>query len=313
MNDSLLYRMASAIQGWPAEEFWLAVALLAAGALFGFWLWHRSLKRARLIEDTPTSKCRSAAQGYVEIIGTQALMPGEPIRAPLSGRLCTWWEFCIEEKRVTYERGRRRTRWVTVDKGSSDGLFLVRDETGDAIVDPEGAEVTPSEHDTWYGNSTRPSGPPKGRSIFGGRYRYSEKRMHEGDPLYAIGWFVSHSMQAGMNREREIAGLLAYWKRDRGGLLQRFDADGNGVIDMAEWENARRSASMEVDAQRRKQALSPQLHVISLPPDGRPFILSVLPETHLARRFRAFAVAGLLMLLSAGALAVFALGTRFST
>lgn len=313
MDQSLPAHLAATIQGLPAEEFWIAFAIVSAAALFGFWLWHRSLKRARLIEDTPTSKCRSAAQGYVEIIGTQALLPGDPIRAPLTGRRCTWWEFCVEEKRTTYERGRTRTRWVTIERGRSDSLFLIRDDTGEAIINPEGADVTPSGSDSWYGNSRHVTGLAQSRGLFGGRYRFTEKRMHEGDPLYAIGWFASYSQQTSIDRERETAELLAHWKRDQATLLRRFDADGNGAIDMAEWENARNAARLEVEAQFRKRLLSPELHVLSRPTDGRPFILSVLPETHLTRRFRCFALAGLLLFLSAGTVGVFAFTARFSS
>lgn len=297
----------------PADEFWLIVAIIIAASLFGFWLWFRSMKRARLIENTPTSKCRSAAQGYVELIGIQKLMPGDPIRAPLTGRQCTWWEYCIEEKRTSWSRGRRRTRWVTVDKDASGSLFLVRDETGEAVIDPEGAEVTPSARDCWYGSTRWPQGAPAGGSIFGGRYRYTERRMHEDDLLYAIGHFETRSARhEPMQHARETAALLSTWKRDQAGLLQRFDADGSGSIDMAEWEKARRLAEDKVSEHVRELALDPGIHLMSRPPDGRPFILSVLPETALTRRFRMFAIGGLLAFFLCGAAAVFSIGARLA-
>lgn len=310
MLDSLVREIRLA----PADEFWPVAAVIVLAALFGFWLWFRSIKRARLIEDTPTSKCRSAAQGYVELIGTQKLMPGEPIRAPLTGRQCTWWEYCIEEKRTSYSRGRSRTRWVTVDRGTSESLFLIRDETGEAVIDPEGAEVTPSASDVWYGSSHWPKGPPAGGSIFGGRYRYTEKRMHEGDMLYAIGFFETRSAHhEPLNRARETAAVLAEWKRDQAGLLQRFDADGDGAIDMTEWEQARQAAEAVVAERVREHALDPGVHLMLRPPDGRPFILSVLPETALTRRFRMFALAGLILFFAGGAASVFAITVRLAT
>lgn len=297
----------------PADEFWIAVAIIIVIGLAGFWVWFRSMKRARLIEDTPTSKCRSAAQGYVELVGTQALMPGDPIKAPLTGRQCTWWEYCIEEKRTTYSNGKRRTRWVTVDRSISESIFLVRDDTGEAAIDPEGADVTPSASDVWYGSSHWPKGPPIGGSIFGGRYRYTEKRMHENDHLYAIGFFRTHSAHhQPMERARETASVLADWKRDQAGLLQRFDTDGDGTIDMAEWERARTAAEAVVAERAREAALDPGIHVMSRPPDGRPFILSVLPETELTKRFRWFAIGGLVFFFLGGAAAVFAITTRLT-
>ncbi|HEX7030343.1 MAG TPA: GIDE domain-containing protein [Gammaproteobacteria bacterium] len=313
MNESLLSQLATAIRNAPADEFWLIIAIVIAASLFGFWLWFRSMKRARLIEDTPTSKCRSAAQGYVELIGIQKLMPGDPIRAPLTGRQCTWWEYCIEEKRTSWSRGRRRTRWVTIDKACSDSLFLVRDETGEAVIDPEGADVTPSARDRWYGSSQWPKGLPVTRSIFGGRYRYTERRMHEDDLLYAIGHFETRSSHhEPMQRARETAELLATWKRDQAGLLARFDADDSGGIDMAEWERARHAAEEEISQRVRELALDPGIHLMSRPPDGRPFILSVLPETELTKRFRMFAIGGLLLFFACGAAAVFSIGVRLA-
>lgn len=49
-----------------------------------FYLGFRQLHRARLIEDTPTSRIRSAAQGYAELEG-RAVALGDPLYAPLSG------------------------------------------------------------------------------------------------------------------------------------------------------------------------------------------------------------------------------------
>lgn len=303
------------IRQFPADEFWLGIAVIIAGAVSGFWTWFRYLKRARLIEDTPTSKCRSAAQGYVELIGLQDLMPGEPIRAPLTGRRCTWWEYCIQEKRVTYSKGRRRTRWVNIDKACSESLFLVRDDTGEAIIDPDGADVTPSATNTWYGNSRWPQRAPRSGSgmarLFGGRFRYIEKRMHEGDPVYAMGFFETRSAHhESLKRMRETAALLAEWKRDQAGLVERFDADGNGMIDGIEWEKARRAAHDDVALRIREHALEPGVQIMSRPTDGRPFILSVLPQTELTRRFRRFAAAGLLLFFISGAATAFSIGVR---
>jgi len=300
-----------------ADEFWFVAALLVAAALAGLWMWFRSMKRARLIEDTPTSKCRSAAQGYVELIGTQQLMPGDPIRAPLTGRQCTWWEYCIEEKRTSYSRGRSRTRWVTVDKGRSESLFLIRDDTGTAVIDPDGADVTPSATDSWYGSSHWPKGPPLGSAmggIFGGRYRYRERRMHDGDMLYAIGYFETHSAHhQPVHRGRETAALLGEWKRDQASLLQRFDTDGNGTIDVVEWEKARVMAEAQVATRVREASLDPGIHLMSRPPDGRPFLLSVVPETELTQRFRRHAVAWLMLFFAGGAAAAFGISVRLAT
>src|SRR5690606_39295531 len=65
--------------------------------------------------------------------------------------------------------------------------------------------------------------------LFGGGYRYTERRMHEDDLLYAIGYFQTRSSHhEPLQRTRETAALLAAWKRDQAGLLARFDADASG-------------------------------------------------------------------------------------
>ena len=73
--------------------FLLATGIGSAVALgYGFIL----LARARLMEDTPLSLIRSAAQGYVELQGTARTLPGPPIVAPLSGGRCCWWRYRID-------------------------------------------------------------------------------------------------------------------------------------------------------------------------------------------------------------------------
>ena len=48
-------------------KFWLVVIGLAAAAVYSFWYAFKSWGKNRVIEDTPTSRVRSAAQGYVEL------------------------------------------------------------------------------------------------------------------------------------------------------------------------------------------------------------------------------------------------------
>ncbi|MEZ4720285.1 MAG: LemA family protein [Flavobacteriales bacterium] len=58
----------------------------SGGALVCFWFcFFHYFKRARLIEDTPTSRIRSAAQGYIEIVGAVSSARNKELAAPLSG------------------------------------------------------------------------------------------------------------------------------------------------------------------------------------------------------------------------------------
>lgn len=297
-------------------EFWLFSGFLAVLAVGGFYAIFRFLHRARLIEDTPTSKVRSAHQGYVELDGTAELLPGDPILAPLTGNRCTWYSFKVEERSESYDsRGNRRTSWKTIRSGTSDELFVLRDDTGECVIDPEGAEVTPSVSVTWYGDNPVWSfgAAPSRRGLFAsGRYRYTEKRIHPADSLYAIGLFQTlgggHELP---NTREEVRELLAAWKRDQDSLVQRFDANGDGEIDLQEWEAARRAAHREVKAQQRERAAGPVSHLMSKPRNSRrPYILSVLPQEQLAGRYRRFAALALVAFLLGGASATWMFTVR---
>ena len=295
----------------PAE-YWLAVALLAvvgaAGFVRGFrwWLW------ARLIEDTPTSRVRSAAQGYVELVGTGRRMPGAPVIAPLSRQPCTWWRYTVERRtRDT----KSRTRWSVVSRGASDALFLLEDDTGQCIVDPDGAEVLPQVTNTWYGSTPLPeAGPPmhKGFRGFGSDYRYRESRMHDGDPLYAIGWFRTEGGVLPGAAAEDVAGLLREWKKDPASLLARFDSDGDGILTLAEWEKAREAAHEQVLEERRRESVRPGVHVLARPSvAGKPFLLAAGDAVRLARRYRWHSSGSLvLFLVAVASLAWMLLGSR---
>ena len=280
-------------------EYWLVLAAVAAAGLWGFWRGFRWWRWARLIEDTPTARVRSAAQGYAELIGTARRMAGVPVIAPLSKRPCTWWSFAIE-RRTRDSRG--RAKWKVVNRRVSDSLFHLEDDTGRCIVDPEAAEVLPRSTDTWYGETPMPvAGPPVHRGFrgFGNDYRYRESRIHDGDPLYAIGWFRTESNVLPGVIDEEVAALLRQWKRDSAALMKRFDTDGDGTLTLPEWERARAAAHEQVMSERRKHAADPGIHLLERPRDGRPFLLAADDAEALARRYRLRGLGGLAVFLGA--------------
>lgn len=76
------------VQQSPSDDFWLAAAILIGLTVFGFIGAFYFYLRKRVMQDTPTSKIRSAAQGYVELNGHGDLLEGPPIIAPLTGSTC---------------------------------------------------------------------------------------------------------------------------------------------------------------------------------------------------------------------------------
>jgi hypothetical protein len=304
----MLADISASVQAMADVEFWILAAVLAVFTGLGFYVWKKFFQHARVMEDTPTSKVRSAAQGFVELTGIQHPVEGTPLLAPLSGSACTWWDYKIEKKKTTRDsKGRRQTTWVTVEKDTSVGFFNLRDETGEALVNPRGADVTASLSRVWYGSSRRPSGPAPESGSFGmsfssgmgsRRYRYTERIMRPGEPIYALGHFQTWSNVVDPSeRNKKRAAILAEWKRNPAELVQRFDADGDGQIDMEEWEAARRAAEALVEEHVAKAAEKPDVDILMKPTDGHPFVLATKSQEELTKAYRWKAFGGLVLFL----------------
>jgi len=271
---------------------------LGLAAAYSFWYAFKAWGRSRAIEDTPTSKVRSAAQGYVELSGHGMLPPNTENRAPLTRKPCTWWRYKIEERRYA---GRSRS-WTTIQSDTSAVPFLLDDGTGQCLVDPRGAEVFPGATNVWYGPSAWPEVCiPSGGGIFDrlvdalvtDKYRYTEHRLQAREHVYAIGAFRSLGGVSVENPDDEAADLLRDWKHDQAALLARFDGDHDGIISGEEWERARAAARKQVQDGRAAQTQRPGIGVLALPADGRSFLLAASDGETLARRFRLQALAGI--------------------
>ena len=140
----MLAELTYNIQALSQAQFGLLLLVVAAFTGVGFFLWKKSFQNARVMEDMATSKIRSAAQGFVELSGIQHPLEGTPLSAPLTGSACTWWDYKIEKRESTRNsKGQESTSWSTVEKDTSVGFFHMKDETGEILVNPMGADVTP--------------------------------------------------------------------------------------------------------------------------------------------------------------------------
>jgi hypothetical protein len=300
-------QLAAGLAAADPGHFWLWTLAALALALGAFVYAFHALHRARLIENTPTSRIRSAAQGYVELEGVAQLLPGPVIISPLSAAHCCWWKYRIQKR----ERSGNKERWRTIDSATSEELFLLDDGSGDCIVDPAGAKVYPSLRRQWRGNSRRPQRiPDKTSWLQFGDFRYEEELIQIGMPLHALGWFRTQSGAHAFDERADVTELLREWKADQAELLARYDADGDGRIDEQEWEAARSAALEQVRRQHLARSVDPDVHVLSRPRDRRPFVLSTLPQAKLAGRYRGKAVIGLSLFLISGICGVFALLSR---
>jgi hypothetical protein len=162
-----------------------AIATLVGPAMFahGFAAW----RRRRLIADTPTSKIRSMAMGLVEVTG--AAMPRSAAEAPFSGKPCVFWKVDVST--------RGRNGWTVIHRESSSQPFYLRDETGLALVFPQGAdcELNGGVEEVCNGIALPDCyaeylrGHPTVLGPFArlGTLRFRETLIEEGFPLYVLG------------------------------------------------------------------------------------------------------------------------------
>ncbi len=250
---------------------------LTAISLASVFAWLSALNRLRAVRDTPTSKIASAAQGYVELVGSGKQFGDPPLLGKLSLLPCLWYRYKIE-------RRDSEKNWKTEDSGESDDSFMLLDETGECVVDPEQAEISTRHRDQWRN----------------GDYRYTEWKLIKGDSLYVIGQFRT---QGGSTLEfdtrAELNALLAEWKNNMPALRARFDLNNDGVLGMDEWMLARQAAKREIAKTMREAQAQPDIHIISRPSDGKLFLISNLTPEKLSRRYLFWAWAHLVIFFGA--------------
>jgi hypothetical protein len=241
-------------------SIWLfSLILVAVVSLIG---WYVSYSRARFITDTPTSKTNSAAQGYVELFGRAEQLPGQRTVSKLTGLPCVWFRYSVEE--------RRNDRWYRIDSGQSEERFLLRDDVGCCVIDPEYAQVITTRNEVWHKDG----------------YRLTQYVLHERDTLYALGELATiGGAGEALDSKQDLNRLIEEWKQDRSALLSRFDLDGDGHIDLKEWELARAAAIREVRQKHQRIRSEQATLILRQPRDGRLFLLANLPPQVLARRY----------------------------
>lgn len=258
---------------------YLLVPAIAIGSLvYGFM----ALRRARLMTDTPTSKIRSASQGYVELAGEADVLPEEPVASPPTSTPCVWFAYRVEKRSLLKNR-----EWETVEEETSARRFLLRDATGECIVDPYGAEVLHMTEQVWRGREPDWSGPaPEKSPFFSFLYddRCTEKRIEPGDPLYALGDFRTETTtsESSGDPRKEIRAVIERWKREQPGL---FDTNGDGRVERDEFEAIRKAAVREV---AKARALGRQIRTTNIlcRSAHQPFVLSSMREQALIKKYR---------------------------
>ena len=252
----------------PSNKIWLLVLPLLACASFYYWI--SAYKRKRMIEDVPTSNIANAAQGYVELCGTVASAFDNALTGPITREPCVWYSYGIDEN-----RGKDNSR--TIEKGTAGVPFLIRDETGECLINPDKAELLCEMCQQWDE----------------GNLHYSEWSIRIGDPIYAIGRFSTRTPPPASNLEAEANALLRTWLANPKGFFTRFDADRNGKIAAPELAKAREAAQTEVARQAAHKAAG--LNTMVAPDDGRPFFIMNMSQGEVAGRFRQLTITHLVI------------------
>jgi hypothetical protein len=271
---------ANEYRGLLIALFLLTLALLVAGVYF--------IRRSYWIINTPTSKINSAHQGFVEIEGVAKLLDSAPLASPLTGTACVWYWVSVDRKKSSYDDG-VKSDWERVYQHQSDNLIAVDDGSGECLVDPDGARIHPGVERRWYGDTEIPSGVAASgisNRLFGD-YRYTEKLLLPEHDLYVLGWFKTIAHDPFQAEQEAVKALLRDWKTDPE-KMRSFDRDGDGRISESEWTHARQQAAIEArELQVHSGDQDKQTHLMSKDSQGRrPFIISAIDQTSLARRFR---------------------------
>jgi hypothetical protein len=240
----------------------LSLALLAALSIFA---WVSSHKRASAIADIATSRIGSAAQGYVELYGRASVNPENLIQSPVSGLSCIWFRYKVYSK----ENGDRE--WREISSGVSDSTFEIKDSTGQCQVDPDFAEIMSPERRVSYNDG----------------YMHVEEMLFAGNLIYVLGEFSTvGGANSVLSVREDVSELLTEWKKDTVQLKKRFDLNGDGEIDMQEWELARHAAIREVEKLHREIRKESGVHIIRAPRDRRLFLISSMSPQKLRQRYQ---------------------------
>lgn len=194
----------------------LSVAMAAAA------VWAR--RNARALMALPGTTVDRLREGPALASG---LVSGEnALAAPLTGRRCVWYEAIVDESvgttmgsgsdqehNYSWRRRREETSRRPIDFAWNDAAARVR---------PDGATVFHSGWSEWYGPAAEPRGDApdlhRGDVPMGGarfevmtdparRFRYRERYIFAGDPLFALGAATAPRAKGGAFGIAQAAGL----------------------------------------------------------------------------------------------------------
>lgn len=269
------------VSGWP---YWVFLIIHGIIMLLLFFAMYEFLRQSRLMADTPTSKIRSSAQGFVELKGHAAFL--KPMISPLSQIPCAWWEYKVEQSRG---KGKNQ-KWVTIDEGTSEYAFIIYDETGECIIHPEGAEIIPHQDKEWHGDSPNPlQQNKKNKGLFyHPAFKFTERLLLPTFPLYTLGMFRTLNPRESLP---DVGDIIRDWKENYQRLVEKYDTNKDGELDEEEWQQVIKDAEIELSIQEnalQNEIKGQSFHILSVEgmPKRRTFIISGMDEDSLKQERR---------------------------
>lgn len=212
--------------------FILFIVLPMIVAILSLVYCFRFLKRARMLEDNPLSKIRSAAQGYVQLQGTISPLFETSGSDTLSTKPCVWYRYRIEEYKTYYTEDETISRWEPISYGISPTPFILKDNTGgECLINPIGAEIITTSALRWYGNTPNPTPFPEitlWTWLFGtrGKFCYLEERLELNTEVYATGMFYTVQRSNPIVQDNPI--LQHYLAENQNSTLNLLNNEGLG-------------------------------------------------------------------------------------
>ncbi len=218
------------------------------------WNGIRRMRRARQVEDTPSTNIASAPQGLTEIQGFA--WPRSATSLTLKERRAVY--HCLKLKKLVKQG--KSSKWKTVWKSEKAAPFYVLDSTGAVLVDPGQAELDIKKDVTRWSHLsearkmwavtnlgiTAADFPPV-KFFFGlasAQFRFEEKALLLGAPVYVHGTLrprdsasLSHALPSSLALQR----FQSFLKRINGSKVSRykgFDLNRDGKICETEVERA---------------------------------------------------------------------------
>ena len=202
-----------------------------------------SLKKKRLIENTPTSKVRSLAMGPVEVFGKVVPSNEHILTSPFSGKKCVYYKYFVQE----YRRSGKHSYWATIKKGADLVPFFIDDGTGTVLIDPKGSDLDIPKSFTWQTGFGK--NPPKivteflesqGMSMksffgFNKKMRFTEYIVLPETKVYVFGTAGDNPYVEDATAKKNTDDIMIT-KGSKGSFFYISDKDEKSIVSKFKWK-----------------------------------------------------------------------------